>query len=64
MSAFGGKADVILLSLGELNNPVFLSTYGPIYNLLNVQRHLISRSTLRTFRNSAMKEWMVVTAAV
>ncbi len=42
----------------------FLSTYGPIYNLFNVQRHLISRRTLRTFRNNAMKEWKVVTAAV
>ena len=25
MSAFGGKADIILLSLLELNNPVFLN---------------------------------------
>ena len=41
----------------------FLSTYGPIYNLFNVQRHLISRRTLRIFRNNAMKEWKVVTAA-
>ncbi len=41
----------------------FLSTHGPIYNLFNVQRHLISRHTLRTFRNNAMKEWKVVTTA-
>lgn len=41
----------------------FLSSYGPIYNLFNVQRHLISRRTLRTFRNQAMVEWKVVTAA-
>ncbi len=41
----------------------FLSTYGPIYNLFNVQRHLISRSTFRTFRNQAMAEWSFVTAA-
>ena len=34
----------------------FLSTYGPIYNLFNVQRHLISRSTLRIFRNQAMAD--------
>ena len=36
----------------------------PIYKLFDVQRHLISRRTLRTFRNSAMKEWKVVTAPV
>ncbi|MHA1545495.1 MAG: IS6 family transposase [Alphaproteobacteria bacterium] len=41
----------------------FLSTYGPIYNLFNVQRHLISRSTLRLFRNQAMAEWKSVTSA-
>ena len=41
----------------------FLSTYGPIYNLFNVQRHLISRRTLRIFRNQAMVEWKIVTAA-
>jgi len=42
----------------------FLSTHGPIYNLFNFQRHLISRPTLRTFRNQAMVEWNIVTAAV
>ena len=41
----------------------FLSTYGPIYNLFNVQRHLISRSTLRIFRNQALVEWQIVTTA-
>ena len=41
----------------------FLSTHGPIYNLFNVQRHLISRHTLRTFRDHAMEEWNAVTAA-
>ena len=41
----------------------FLSTYGPIYNLFNVQRHLISRSTLRIIRNQAMAEWQIVTTA-
>jgi putative transposase len=42
----------------------FLSTYGPIYNLFNLHRHLISRRTLRTFRNQAMAEWNIVTAAI
>jgi transposase-like protein len=41
----------------------FLSTYGPIYNLFNIQRHLISRRTLRIFRNQAMAEWQTVTMA-
>ena len=41
----------------------FLSTYGPIYNLFNVQRHLISRNTLRIFRNMALAEWRIVTTA-
>lgn len=41
----------------------FLSTHGPIYNLFNTQRHLISRSTLRTLRSKAMTEWLLVTTA-
>jgi transposase-like protein len=41
----------------------FLSTHGPIYNLFNVHRHLISRRTLRAFRNQAMAEWQTVTTA-
>ena len=41
----------------------FLSIYGAIYNLFNVQRHLISRRTLRIFRNQAMAEWQTVTMA-
>ena len=39
----------------------FLSAHGPIYNLFNIHRHLISRRTLRTFRNQAMAEWQTVT---
>ncbi len=42
----------------------FLSTHGPIYNLFNVHRHLISRRTLRTFRNQAMADWQTVTTVV
>jgi len=41
----------------------FVSTHGAIYNLFNIQRHLISRSTLRTFRANAMEGWMAVSAA-
>ena len=39
----------------------FLSAHGPIYNLFNVHRHLISRRPLRIFRNQAMEEWQVMT---
>ena len=41
----------------------FLSTHATIYNTFNVQRHLISRRTLRQFRNHAMDLWQTVTAA-
>jgi transposase-like protein len=41
----------------------FASIHGTVYNLFNVQRHLISRSTLRTFRASAMDGWIAASAA-
>ena len=41
----------------------FLSTHATVYNNFNVQRHLISRKTLRQFRNDAMSVWQTVTAA-
>jgi putative transposase len=41
----------------------FLSTHAAVYNIFNVQRHLISRKTLRQFRNEAMSVWRTVTAA-
>ena len=41
-----------------------LSSYGQIYNLFNYQRHLISRKTLKQFRNEAQIEWNIVTEAV
>jgi putative transposase len=39
----------------------FLSTHAAIYNTFNVQRHLISRRTLRQFRAEAMSRWDAVT---
>ena len=39
----------------------FLSTHAAIYNTFNVQRHLISRRTLRKFRTEAMNRWDAVT---
>jgi len=41
----------------------FLSIHASIYNIFNVQRHLISRNTLRQFRDEAMGIWQVATAA-
>ena len=41
----------------------FLSTHAAIYNTFNVQRHLISRKSLRQFRSEAMNTWRDVVAA-
>jgi putative transposase len=42
----------------------FLSVHSSIYNLFNIQRHLISRNTLREFRDAAAVEWCDVVRAV
>jgi putative transposase len=42
----------------------FLSVQAAVYNTFNLQRHLISRTTLRTFRAEATSQWRAaVTAA-
>ncbi|CAM3235254.1 hypothetical protein SPAN111604_12290 [Sphingomonas antarctica] len=41
----------------------FVSTHSAIYNTFNIQRHLISRNTMRLFRTSAMAEWNAASAA-
>jgi len=41
----------------------FVSTYGAIYNTFNIERHLISRNTMRRFRTSAMDEWINASSA-
>jgi putative transposase len=41
----------------------FLSTHAVIYNTFNVQRHLMSRKTLRQFRAEATEQWQQATAA-
>ena len=41
----------------------FLSSHAAIYNAFNIQRHFISRKTLRQFRSEAMCMWRVVVAA-
>jgi len=41
----------------------FVSTHSAIYNTFNLQRHLVSRKTLRTFRAAAFAEWNAASAA-
>ena len=45
------------------NAQKLLSTHGQIYNLFNHRRHLISRNTLRKFRDQATTEWNLITAS-
>src|ERR1039458_2396194 len=41
----------------------FLSTHAAVYNISNVQRHLVSAQTHRTFRAAAMRTWRETVAA-
>ena len=41
----------------------FVSIHSAVYDAFNVQCHLISRRTLRTFRSKAMEQWRAATAA-
>jgi transposase-like protein len=41
----------------------FLSVHAAVHNTFYLQRHLISRSTLRKFRAEAMAHWQVAAAA-
>jgi len=40
----------------------FLSAHAAVYNTFNVQRHLISRQTLRTLRGEAFAQWKAAVA--
>src|SRR4051794_1225743 len=40
----------------------FLSLHAAVHNTFYLQRHLISRSTLRTFRAEAMAQWRAAVA--
>jgi transposase-like protein len=42
----------------------FLSMHSAAYNTFNLQRHLISRRTLRLFRTEAAQQWQIATTAV
>ena len=41
----------------------FLSAHAAVHNTFNVQRHLVSRTTLRTLRAEAFANWRDATAA-
>ena len=41
----------------------FLSMHAAVHNTFNLQRHLVSRSTLRIFRAEAAKQWRDAVAA-
>ena len=41
----------------------FLSMHAAVHNTFNLQRHLISRPTLRIFRTEAAAEWQAAVAA-
>ena len=42
----------------------FLSMQAAVHNTFNLQRHLVSRSTLRVFRAEAADQWRNAVAAV
>jgi transposase-like protein len=41
----------------------FLSAHAAVHNTFNLQRHLVSRRTLRIFRSEAIQAWQHATAA-
>src|SRR3979490_2421536 len=41
----------------------FLSVHAAVHNTFNLQRHLVSRSTLRSFRAEATAQWQSAVAA-
>ena len=41
----------------------FLSMHAAVHNTFNLQRHLVSRSTLRIFRTEAAVQWLDAVAA-
>lgn len=40
----------------------FVSTHSAIYNIFNIQRHLVSRKTMRLFRTAARAGWIAASA--
>ncbi|WP_421989835.1 IS6 family transposase [Qipengyuania sp.] len=42
----------------------FVSTHSAIYNTFNTERHLVSRKTMRKYRDRAFAEWQAASASV
>ena len=53
----------ILRDAGAMLVQCFVSLHAAVYNIFNVQRHLIRRATLRRFRAEAHQAWNGATAA-
>lgn len=41
----------------------FLASHAAVHNIFNLERHLISRRSLRLLRAKAVHEWQAATAA-
>jgi transposase-like protein len=41
----------------------FLAVHAAVQNTFNIQRHLVSRNTLRALRGEALQNWQAATAA-
>jgi putative transposase len=41
----------------------FLDLHAAVYNTFNLQRHLVSRSTMRNLRAEALRQWQTATLA-
>ena len=57
----GGTQDAAVKVAGSAQR--FVSMHAAAYNTFNLQRHLVSRRTLRTLRAEAMMQWQAATAA-
>ncbi len=40
----------------------FLNIHAAVYNLFNIDRHLVSRRTMKEFRSHAFRQWRDVTS--
>jgi putative transposase len=56
------RAQAATVQVGWIS-AAFLSMHAPVHYTFNLQRHLISRRTLPTFRTEAMQAWQKATTA-